>query len=110
MYVYSKKQANVGRIDVCAAFQVLDRAELEFDFTDTAPFEGLEGEARVKIDPRALREGYLKSLRAHISKVSGSVKSFGFDSMIVNTHDYLGPALAAFIARRNAELKRGKQK
>ena len=24
MYVYSKKQANVGRIDVCAAFQVLD--------------------------------------------------------------------------------------
>ena len=92
------------------AFQVLDRAELEFDFTDTAPFEGLEGESRVKIDPRALREGYLKSLREHISKISGSVKSFGFDSMIVNTHDYLGPALAAFIARRNAELKRGKQK
>ena len=91
------------------AFQVMDREELEFDFTDTAPFEGLEGETRIKIDPRALREGYLQSLRSHISKIESAIRSFGFDSMIVNTHDWLGPALAAFVARRNAELKRGKQ-
>jgi uncharacterized protein (DUF58 family) len=91
------------------AFQVLDQAELTFDFKDTAPFEGLEGEEKIKIDPRALREGYLKALRSHINEIEGAIRSFGFDSMIVNTHDWLGPALAAFVARRNAQIKRGKQ-
>jgi uncharacterized protein (DUF58 family) len=90
------------------AFQVLDRQELEFNFTDTAPFEGLEGEARVRIDPRALREGYLASIRKHIMGVESAIKSFGFDSMVINTHDWLGPALAGFVARRNAQIKRGK--
>src|SRR5262249_30029411 len=41
-------------------FQVLDKRERDFDFTDAGPFEGLEGEARLRIDPRALRAGYLK--------------------------------------------------
>lgn len=35
-------------------FQVLDREEERFGFEDAAPFEGLEGEAALRIDPRAL--------------------------------------------------------
>ncbi|MDX2017136.1 MAG: DUF58 domain-containing protein [Planctomycetota bacterium] len=89
------------------AFQVLDRAEIEFDFDEPAPFEGLEGEARVKIDPRALRGAYLAALREHEEKLRASLVAFGFDFHRLCTHDWLGPALAAFVTRRNASMRRG---
>jgi uncharacterized protein (DUF58 family) len=89
-------------------FQVLDKTELEFDFHDAAPFEGLEGEARLRVDPRALRTGYLEALQRHLAAVERLARSFGFDYQLVNTHDWLGPPLAAFVARRNAHIKRSK--
>ncbi|MBL9030766.1 MAG: DUF58 domain-containing protein [Phycisphaerae bacterium] len=89
-------------------FQVLDRAEREFDFRDAAPFEGLEGEPRLRIDPRAIRAGYLAALGKHLDAVQRIARSFGFDYQLVDTHDWLGPPLAAFVARRNAQIKRSK--
>ena len=90
------------------AFQVLDKSEREFDFTDAGPFEGLEGEARLRIDPRAIRAGYLRALHAHLEKVEKIARGFGFDYQLVSTHDWLGPPLAAFVARRNAQIKKSK--
>ncbi len=90
------------------AFQVMDKAELEFDLQETAPFEGLEGEGRIRLDPRAIREAYLESVRRHLAGVEKSVRSHGFDYQLVNTHDWLGPPLAAFVARRTAQIKRSK--
>jgi uncharacterized protein (DUF58 family) len=91
------------------AFQVLDREELEFDFKDAAPFEGFEGESRLRVDPRALRAGYLAALRRHLDRVERVCRAFNFDHHVVNTHEWLGPSLAAYVARRNAQIKRGKQ-
>lgn len=88
--------------------QIVDRREETFDFTDTAPFEGLEGEGRLRIDPRAIRKAYLEVFREHIERVEKIARSFGFDYLRVSTHDWLGPGLAAFVARRNAVLKRSK--
>jgi uncharacterized protein (DUF58 family) len=90
------------------AFCVLDRAELKFDFTDAAPFVGLEGEPALRLDPRAIREGYLEALHKHLAEVEKTVKGFGFDFQLVNTHDWLGPPLAAFVSRRNSDIKRSK--
>ena len=90
------------------AFQVLDRAERTFDFADAAPFEGLEGEGLVKVSPRAIRKGYLEAMEAHIDGVHRACRGFGFDHEVVDTHDWLGPPLAAFAARREAQLKRSK--
>lgn len=90
------------------AFQVLDRAEQEFDFKDAAPFEGLEGEPRLRIDPRSIRAAYLESLNRHLALVQKIARSFGFDYQLVSTHDWLGPPLAAFVARRNAQIKKSK--
>ena len=89
-------------------FQTLDRREQEFDLKDPAPFEGLEGEGRLRVDPRALREAYLNSFNTHNETLHRMARSFGFDHKIVSTHDWLGPPLAAFLARRNARLKRSK--
>lgn len=91
------------------AFQIMDRAELEFTLPDAAGgvlFEGLEGESALKIDPRAIRAAYLEAVEAHNSKLRGMLRGMGYDYTLVNTHDFLGPALASFVSRRNAQIKR----
>ncbi len=87
-------------------FQVLDKAEEEFAFTDSAPFVGMEGEPALRVDPRSLRKAYLEAFRAHQERVSHIVRGMNFDWEKISTHDWLGPPLAAFIARRSAMLKR----
>lgn len=89
-------------------FQIIDRREEEFDFTDAAPFEGLEGEAALRVDPRSLRKAYLEVMREHNAAAEKCVMSMGFDYRLLTTHDWLGPPLAAFVARRNALIKRSK--
>jgi len=89
-------------------FQVLDRREQTFEFNDTVRFEGLEGEAPLRIDPRAIRKSYLDALREHNEQLERMARSFGFDFHRVSTHDWLGPPLAAFVARRNAQIKQSK--
>ena len=88
------------------AFQVLDRAETTFSFEDPAAFEGLEDEPTIRIDPRSLRKDYLEAINAHIEQVAHIARSFGFDHQVVDTHSWLGPTLAAFVAKRNAASRR----
>jgi uncharacterized protein (DUF58 family) len=89
-------------------FQVIDDMERTLDLNEVAPFEGLEGEARLKIDPRAIRAAYREVFAEHTEKIEEITRSLGFDYQRVNTHDWLGPPMAAFMARRNAQIKRSK--
>ena len=73
-----------------------------------APFLGLEGEGRLRVDPRALREAYLDAITTHIRTVARATRGFGFDHHSLDTHQSVGPALAYLLARRNAQIKRGK--
>tara|TARA_R110002111_G_C5971072_1_gene370351 strand:- start:155 stop:1171 length:1017 start_codon:yes stop_codon:yes gene_type:complete len=84
------------------ALQVLDKAETSFEFDDPAAFIGMENEPTIRIDPRSLKKDYLEAINAHIELVSAHARSFGFDHQIVPTHEWLGPTLASFVARRNA--------
>ena len=88
--------------------QTLDREELRFGFSQPAPFVGLEGEGRLRVDPRALRQGYLEALAAHINSVNKMAMGFGFDYHRLNTSESVGPALAYLLARRNVHMKRSK--
>lgn len=90
------------------AFQILDRQETRFDFTDAAPFEGMEGEPVLRVDPRALKKAYLEAINRHIVAVEKLVLSLGYDYQRLTTHDWLGPPLAAFVSRRNTMIKRSK--
>ena len=90
-------------------FQVVDEAELSLNFDEIAPFEGFEGEGRLRIDPRAIRSAYIESFTKHREQIEKTARSFGFDYQLVRTHDWLGPPLASFMAARNAVLKRRKQ-
>jgi uncharacterized protein (DUF58 family) len=88
--------------------QPLDRQEMRFAFSVPAPFEGMENEGRLKIDPRAIREAYLDAIRSHTDAVSRAALSFGFDYLRLDSHESVGPALAYLLARRNAYIKRSK--
>lgn len=88
--------------------QTLDRQELRFDFSQPAPFEGMEDEGRLRIDPRALREAYLEALHAHMDRLAKTALGFGFDYLRLDTHESVGPAIAYLLARRNAFIKRSK--
>ncbi len=85
--------------------QTLDREELRFSFAQPAPFLGLEGEGRLRIDPRVLRQGYLEALRLHLEHLERLALEFGFDYLRLDTHESVGPALAFLLARRNARIR-----
>ena len=86
--------------------QVLDRQELRFDLDEPMPFEGLEGEGRLNVDPRVVREDYLEALTRHCDELERSARSLGFDYLRLDPHGAVGPAIAALLGRR-ATLARG---
>jgi len=88
--------------------QTLDRQEMRFDFSQPAPFEGLEDEGKLRIDPRALRAAYLEAIGGHMAATAKAALSFGFDYLRLDTHESVGPALSYLLARRNAQIKRSK--
>lgn len=88
--------------------QVIDDRERDFDLKEVAPFIGLEGEPQIKVDPRAVRDTYRQVFAEHLHAIERISRSFGFDYQLITTHDWLGPPMAAFMARRNAQIKRSK--
>jgi uncharacterized protein (DUF58 family) len=89
-------------------FQILDERELEFRFSEPTVFDGLEGEPRVRVNPRSIREAYLAALHDHLQKIERATLSLGFDYQLVRNGSYLGPTLAQFVAARNAKIKKAK--
>lgn len=82
--------------------QVMDPAELAFDFRDPSEFFGLEGEGKLPLDPAALREAYLNVVDEHLREVERTARKFDYDYLLLNTQDALGPPLSHFLARRAA--------
>ena len=85
--------------------QVLDHEELEFNFQDPAPFIDIEGDEQIRIDPSSIRDSYLKALHQHQSELKQGLMDHGFDYMLMNTHESVGPALARSASRRMDWLK-----
>lgn len=88
--------------------QVLDRQEMRFDFRTPAPFEGMELEGKLNLDPRSLRQAYLEVLSEHCRALEKLARGFHFDYQRIDTHDSLGPVLSHFLARRMAQGRRGR--
>ena len=64
---------------------------------------------RGRLDRRFGFRLWLDLLHQHGRCGLGSLdRGFGFDFMSISTHDWLGPPLSAFLAKRNARLKRSK--
>jgi hypothetical protein len=79
---------------------------MRFRLDEPAPFIGLEGEAMLQVDPASIREAYLAALRAHLDAIDRITRGFGYDSIRVDTHESIGPAISALLARREASVSR----
>ena len=81
-------------------FHVMDDDEMNFPFTGTTRFAGMEELPHLLCDPRALREGYLEALEEYLVEVRRGCTRLGIDYQLVRTGDYLDAVLSKFLHHR----------
>ena len=86
--------------------QVLDPMELGFPFRQPSEFVGLEADGQLRLDPLALRQGYLHAFEAHQRRIEQACRKFTFDYLMLDTSRSLAPPLSSFLARRAARVAR----
>jgi hypothetical protein len=88
---------------------MLDHQEIAFDLDVEAPFVGLEGEAALEVDTRTIRKAYLDELQRHLQGIDRQVRAFGYDLQVFDTHESVGPVLAALLSRREGMVGGGRR-
>jgi uncharacterized protein (DUF58 family) len=61
----------------------------------------------LEVDARSVRQAYLDVLAEDEKALERLVRGFGFDLVRLDTHDSVGPALAALLSRRETLLRGG---
>ncbi len=79
---------------------ILDDQELDFDYSGTLRFEGLEQTGRLTCDPAALRSGYLDALHRYLETIRRRCAAAVIDYELVRTSDHLDAALSRFLRFR----------
>ena len=93
------KRFRHGKHEV-VVFHVMHEDEIEFDFDDNTLFKGLEVDAEIHADPRALRKAYLEVVGRYMKDVSKICDNLGVDYALINTHDHLDATLSKYLAFR----------
>ncbi len=86
-------------------FQVLDPAELSFDFTKAALFRDLESGRQLYIDPDAVRAEYRRAFEAHCQAVADTCAKLGIVMRRLSTDQPLELALFDFLRERMNRAK-----
>ncbi|MFO1020540.1 MAG: DUF58 domain-containing protein [Planctomycetales bacterium] len=79
---------------------ILDDAELDFPFSGSTRFEGLEDAGQLLCDPRALREGYLQAMQSFLSEVRKQCAGHLVDYQVIRTSENPDAVLAYFLNHR----------
>jgi len=81
-------------------FNILDDEELDFNYSGTTRFEGLEAAGELVCDPRALRDGYLAAMGAFLDELRRHCSKNTIDFQTIRTSDHLDAALAHYFNHR----------
>ena len=81
-------------------FHLLDDEELDFNFSGTTKFEGMEEAGDILCDPRALREGYLTALSEFLERIRRHCARNLIDYQTIRTSEHLDAALAYYLNHR----------
>jgi len=79
---------------------VMDDEELDFNYTGTTKFEGMEAMGDLICDPRALREGYLAAVTAFQDELRRHCAKNTIDFQTIRTSENLDAALSHYINHR----------
>jgi len=90
--------------------QIMHDDELTFPFQENTLFRGLEVDAELNTEPRALRRSYLEAMEQFLAEVRRICSSAGVDYLLLNTKDSPDAALAGYLnaRQRNRRKRRGK--
>ena len=97
----------VGRGHQVTLFQVLDGDELDFPFEALTLFEGLETGARLLVEPRLVRDLYLRRLLAHQADLRSRALGARIDVVAVDTRRPPEEVLLHFLSSREAARRKG---
>lgn len=89
---------------------LMDHDELTFPFQGNTMFRGMEGLGQLMVEPRALREGYLRAVRDFCQEVKRKCVAARIDYKLVSTADHLDAALLSFLTARAAAIRKAGSK
>ena len=101
----SLQQFRLRRHEVIV-FQVMHTDELEFPFEDNTLFRGMEVDAELHTEPRALRASYLEAVAAHQEQVKRVCAAAGIDHVLLDTSQNLGSVLSSYLNFRAKTRRR----
>ena len=81
-------------------FQILDPAELHFDFPDAAQFVDMETRAEMHVIPDYIRPEYRKLLRKQIDEYEKECSKDRMDFSLIDSSQPLDSALFSYLVRR----------
>jgi uncharacterized protein (DUF58 family) len=81
-------------------FQLLDPAELQFDFSEAAQFVDMETQAEMHVIPDYLRQEYRKLLNGQITEYEKECRKDRMDFALIDTSKPLDKALFSYLVRR----------
>jgi uncharacterized protein (DUF58 family) len=90
-------------------FNVLDPAELNFDFKSPALFQDIETGRNMYVDPAATQKSYEQKLRKHLTTVKSTCRNLGIDYHLFSTERPFDLALLEFLQDRMRHRKRVRQ-
>lgn len=82
------------------ALQVLDQAELTFPFRDTGEIQDIETGGKISADAQAIREHYLKQIKAYLQDVQRGCLARGIGYAMTDTNERFDSFLATYLTRR----------
>ena len=84
-------------------FHLLDRRELEFDYTDATLLEDLETGEQIHVLPELLADGYREAISGHITELRTGLARNRIDYEVLTTDQPLDHSLHTFLARRSRQ-------
>ena len=87
-------------------FQTMHRDELDFPFQDNTLFKGMESDAQLHTEPRALRKTYLEAVQRHQKSVKKICAAAGVDHVLMDTSRPLGEVLSSYLNFRSRTRKK----
>ena len=78
-------------------FHVMHSDELEFPFQDNTLFKGMEVQAELQTEPRALRQSYLDAVERYMERVKRVCSTAGIDHVLLDTSKPLNAVLSSYL-------------
>ena len=87
-------------------FHVMHHDELDFPFQANTLFRGLEVDAELHTEPRALRDSYLEAVEKYMTRIKKVCAVSGIDHVLLDTSKPLDGVLSSYLNFRTKSRRK----